>query len=96
MQDSKNKGHFQVFAIDERATQRRGNLKTKTRKTKPNSSMEKVGGLGHHVREYGMTPRRYILGSWPILNIKLTSHKNDNRDIMTLLWSSWGEGEPND
>ena len=49
-------------------------IQTKT-PNKNNSSKEEVGGLGHHVREYGMTPRRYILGSWPFLNIKLTSHK---------------------
>ena len=24
---------------------------------------EEVGGVGHHVRGYGMSPRRYILGA---------------------------------
>ena len=81
-----------MFPIDERATRRKVNLKAKTSKNKPNFSKKKVGGLGHHVREYGMIPRRYILGSWPNLYIKLINHKDENRDIMTFTLGIIGGG----
>ena len=59
---------------------------------KPTLQGEEVGGLCHHVRDFGMKPRRYILGSLPILDIKLTSHKNENRDITTFTMGIMGGG----